>query len=148
MQGVIGIHNPNFMRKGFSIVELIIVVVIVGILSTFAVPQFAVTKERTLDNEAIALLGLIRAAERAYRMEESTYYPSVGSDSAIATINSNLRLSLPATSSWTYIVASTGISTATRTGGPRTPRVWSLNASAACEKPTCNGAGCFGAGGC
>jgi prepilin-type N-terminal cleavage/methylation domain-containing protein len=133
----------SFMRKGFTLVEVIIVVIIVGILVSFALPPFMVTKERALDSEATSVLGLIRDADRAYRMEQSTFYPAAGTDTVISTINTNLRLSIPTTSSWNYSVASTGIITATRTTGPRTPRVWTVSAVAAGTDPTCAGAGCL-----
>lgn len=115
------------MPKGFTLVELIVVLIVIGILTTFAVPQFAVTKERALDREVISTLGIIRAAERAYRMEESAFYPASGTTSDINTINTTLRLSLPFVSpSWTYSVG--GISTATRTAGSRI-RIWSMDAA-------------------
>lgn len=137
------------MRKGFTLVELIIVIVIIGILATFAMPQFASTKERTLDKEAQANLKLIQAAEKIYRMEMATYYPDCppcGSTSTITDINDKLKLSLPASSAnWIYTVSTTGSSigsaTATRVGAGA--RVWTISLiPGASDIPTCTGTGC------
>jgi len=139
------------MHKGFTLVELMIVVVVVGILATIVVPQFEITQERALDREAISTLGIIRAAERAYRMEEEEFFPAAGSLTTsvaanLADINRELRLSLTATLSWMYTLNSTGVITAVRTGGSRA-RTWTVNAAAACENPACSGA-CLSLGGC
>ncbi|MDD5120852.1 MAG: type II secretion system protein [Candidatus Omnitrophica bacterium] len=126
------------MHKGFTLVELIIVITVIGILVAFASPQFAVTKERALDREAKATIALIQAAEKIYKMEEGPYYPSpAGSTSNIANINANLRLSLPVSSSaWTYTVNSAAqTATATRSG-----RTWTATFTGG--DPSCSGAGC------
>ncbi len=136
------------MRKGFTLVELIIVVVIIGILATFAMPQFAKTKERTLDKEAQANLKLIQAAEKIYRMENDlgTYYPGGAATNDITAINDNLKLSLPASNTnWTYAVTATdpatANATATRVGSGA--RVWTiLLTSGASDVPCCSGTGC------
>ncbi len=148
------------MHKGFTLVELMIVVIVIGILSTIGVPQFAITQERALDREAISTLGIIWAAERAYRMEEEEFYPDVASGRIslisnvagdLILINRELRLSIPAISSWTYTLNRTGVITARRTDGPRIGRIWTVSAVAgACENPTCSpvgATGCFNAGG-
>jgi len=132
----------NFLT-GFTLTELIIVMVVVGILAAFAVPQFAVTKERALDREAKATLALVRAAERVYKMEVmDNYYPygALTTTNNISLMNTNLRLSLPATASpnWLYSIdnsASTGKALATRSG-----RTWTLDAAGVSEDPTCTGA--------
>lgn len=121
--------------RSFTLVELIIVVIIIGILATFAMPAFRVTQERALDNEAKANLKLIQAAQKIYRMEMGSYYPPSGSTSDIATINQNLKLSLTATN-WTYSVDLSGTATAARVSGAA--RTWTLLIAG--QEPTCSGA--------
>ncbi|MBU0547290.1 MAG: type II secretion system GspH family protein [Candidatus Omnitrophica bacterium] len=113
-------------KKSFTLIELLIVVVIIGILAALALPGFGTSKERVLDREAKANLALIQAAEKIYRMESSFYYPSSGSTSVIADINTNLRVNLPTgASSWTYAVdGDSDETTASRL--PSSSRVWTL----------------------
>jgi len=108
------------MNKGFSLIELIIVIVVIGILATFASPQFAVTKERALEREARAAIALIQAAEKIYRMEEGPYYPSPsGTVTSIPNINSFLRLDLPTNATgWVYSVNSSAQQATARRNKP------------------------------
>jgi prepilin-type N-terminal cleavage/methylation domain-containing protein len=129
------------MERGYSFIELLIVVLIVGILVSFATPQFLNTKERALDNEAKANLRLIQAAQKIYKMESpiDEYYPLDGSSQDdIGIINTNLRLSLPAAANWGYTAYDTGQTKATRSG--MGGRVWTLNAGV--DNPTCAGSNC------
>lgn len=130
------------MKKGFTLIEVLVVLVIVGVLAAIALPNFNVMQEKTLDREAKASLALIRAAERVYRMEAGTnYYPydSYTSTNNVSLINTNLRLSLPTVASpkWSYSInnaTSTGIAQATRAG-----RTWTLDAAGSSEDPVCTG---------
>lgn len=111
-----GVNMIN--KKGFTLLELFIVLIIIGILASLAIPNFGKTKEYTLDKEAISNLKLIQAAEKGHYLDMNTYYPSSGSESNVTNINSNLKVSLPSGSnrSWNYAVWSTGCSRATRNG--------------------------------
>lgn len=105
-------------KKGFSLVEVVVVIIIIGILVALALPGFGVTKERTLDKEAKASLRLIQAAQKIYRMEMGFYFPrdpsnpTGRSSSDVSEINTSLkvRLRLPPTPpqalSWNYMVDS------------------------------------------
>ena len=59
--------------KGFTLVELIIVIVIVGILSIVAVPIYRGYTKKAIATEAKALLGSIGTSEKVYYAEFGNY---------------------------------------------------------------------------
>lgn len=60
--------------KGFTLVELIIVIVIVGILSIVAVPIYRGYTKKAIATEAKTLLGSIATSEKVYYAEFGVYY--------------------------------------------------------------------------
>jgi prepilin-type N-terminal cleavage/methylation domain-containing protein len=93
-------RNLQFLT-GFTLIELIVVVVIMGILAGIMVPKYMQAKERAIDKQAKAILCLIRAAEINYARDTGSFY---GPDSiiAISSINSNLGLELADNGNWVY----------------------------------------------
>jgi len=91
------------MNRGFTLLELLIVVIVIGILATLAIPSYNRSKEQALGKEALTNLRLIAAAEKIYRMETTTFWPSAGTSWSLAEINSNLRLYLT-TTNWTWSI--------------------------------------------
>jgi len=63
------IHN----RKGFTLIELMIVVVIIGILAALAIPRFMQATTKSKQSEAKQLLKQVYTMERAYRQETGLY---------------------------------------------------------------------------
>ncbi len=59
--------------KGFTLVELVIVIVIVGVLSIVAVPIYRGYTRKAMVTEGKSLLGSILNAEKIYFAEHSNY---------------------------------------------------------------------------
>lgn len=91
------------MRKGFTLLELLIVVVVIGILASIAIPQFFRVAERARAAEAINILGAVRRAEIRYYSEHGVLTSS----------GAQIDLELPPKKFFTSFV----MSTPTYTGG-------------------------------
>lgn len=106
-----------FSKKGFTLVELLMVVIIIGVLVTIAIPNYTRAVERSKGSKAKGTLDAIRKAELQYRAL---------SDSYTATIDNLTEVDLPITNiaadnDWTYTIAatvSTVTITAARKAGP------------------------------
>lgn len=64
--------------KGFSLVELMVVVAIIGILATIAVPQIQKFIAKSRQAEARSALGTYYTAQKTFFSEYSVYYPGFG----------------------------------------------------------------------
>ncbi|MDD4980851.1 MAG: type II secretion system protein [Candidatus Omnitrophica bacterium] len=60
------------MKKGFTLLELIVVMIIIGILATLGIQQYARATERARGAEARQILGQIRATAAGYRLQNGT----------------------------------------------------------------------------
>lgn len=60
-------------RKGFTLIELMIVVAIIGILAAIAIPNFLRFQAKSKQSEAKELLSTIYTAEMAYFAEQNEY---------------------------------------------------------------------------
>jgi type IV pilus assembly protein PilA len=75
-------HMSN--RKGFTLVELMIVVAIIGILAAIAIPNFLNFRLKAKTSEAKSNLGAIRSTEVAYFAEWNWY---VGGQTPVPMVN-------------------------------------------------------------
>lgn len=71
--GVMGKIRAKRGQKGFTLVELAIVIVIIGVLASFGVPRFRDAVERSKAGESLNYLSAVRAAQERYHAREGTY---------------------------------------------------------------------------
>lgn len=95
--------------KSFTLIELVIVVIIVGILATLGITQYGSYRENVFDHEAQADLRLILAGERIRRMDDSELgghqYNEYEACADTLAVNTNLELTITITNpAWTYRV--------------------------------------------
>jgi type IV pilus assembly protein PilA len=60
-------------RKGFTLVELAVVIIIIGVLAAFGVPRFLDSVERSKAAEAFNYMSAVRAAQERYQVRQGTY---------------------------------------------------------------------------
>ncbi len=89
------------LKKGFHLIELLVVLLVLGILVSFAIPVFRNFKDKIYDKEAQSNLVLLRSAQENYRIEMNQY---IACDNT-SDCNRELGLDLPpADAGWNYSV--------------------------------------------
>jgi prepilin-type N-terminal cleavage/methylation domain-containing protein len=88
-----------FKRSGFTLLEVLIVVIIIGILAAIALPQYVSTLEKARSAEALTALGSLRSA-----MDRYWYDQLAGSSYTTLTDLSLLDVTVD-TTKWTYSIS-------------------------------------------
>lgn len=88
------------MRKGFTLLEVLIVVIIIGILAAIALPQYMSTIEKARSAEAVAQLGSFRAA-----MERRWYDQYASGSYTAAATTAALDVEVSTEGRWVYTVS-------------------------------------------
>ena len=92
--------------KGFTLVELLVTIAIVGILAATAFPAYRTWQQRAFSSEAKVMLKQLINAEIAYYLENEEFYPpgggpiSIGHDlvdppDATESVRQNLNITIP-----------------------------------------------------
>ncbi|HNX68137.1 MAG TPA: prepilin-type N-terminal cleavage/methylation domain-containing protein [Candidatus Omnitrophota bacterium] len=98
---------PGRTGKGFTLVEILIVVVMIGILASLVIPRFTGHADRAKAAEAITIMGAIRRAALGY-YDEKRDWPTIGSVTTPATaaeIQTQLAITFGSPASgWSFAV--------------------------------------------
>jgi prepilin-type N-terminal cleavage/methylation domain-containing protein len=101
----------NLNRSGFTIVELLIVIVVIGILAGLVFVQFNNVQGRARDSERKADIRLIESKLAEYRADNSSY-PAALSD--LTDIPADALVVGSTTEGYTYVATPSGCTTAAK----------------------------------
>ncbi len=114
--------------RGFTLIELMIVVIIIGVIASLAIPRFMNTTARSKQSEAQGILKQIYTQERCYYQEHGTYTIDIAA----------LGVEIMASSWYIYSIALNGNGTAftAQANAPNpgidddpTPDIWAVDGS-------------------
>lgn len=74
-------------RRGFTLVEILVVIAIIGLLSAFMVPKLLGVQDRGKDTAVKSVMHSVQLAIEAYHMENEVY--PMGSDITVAALCEN-----------------------------------------------------------
>ncbi len=66
-------ETRSVFRKGFSLIELLVVVIVVAILSAVSLPQYTKMVEKSRMRDAESKLAMMFQAQRIYRLDWNSY---------------------------------------------------------------------------
>ena len=105
------------VKKGFTLLELIIVIIIIGVLATLGFSQYTKMIEKGRAAESRAILGTLRTEQTAYYLENGIY------TAVITELGGGEPTACAVTHYFFYTCANTGTCTATRcSAGGKNPQ--------------------------
>ncbi len=82
-------------RKGFTLVELAVVIVIIGVLAAFGVPKFLQSVEKSKATEAFNFWAAVQSAQERYIAQNGVYATVTDATAAASSTANPLDIVLP-----------------------------------------------------
>lgn len=99
-------ENMTKMRRvlewGFTLMELMVVVIIIGVIAAFAIPNYNKSIQKAHERDMLAQLTSIHAANLLYRSYDGKYWYAAGDPQDLVAINSALSINIIANAGTTY----------------------------------------------
>ena len=86
--------NCKGQKNGFTIVELIVVVIVMGAIAGFAIPNYTRSVENAHYQDAMLQLKAIHSAQQIYKARSGQFWPTDGSSHGASDMNNELNLNL------------------------------------------------------
>lgn len=120
-------------QRGFTLIELMIVVGVIAILAAIAIPNYLEQSRKGRRSEAMDAVGSVQMALERWRAENTSYAGCTACTSGVGT--SNYKVDVSNATGTTYTI------TATKQGKQQNDRCGNLVATNS-SKPTWSGADC------
>ncbi len=90
--------------SGMTLIEIIVVIIILSVLGSLAIPRFGLTLARQEVAEVATHLRAVHAAQQVYRFNTGVYWPSADcAGDCRAALNGALGLSIPSKTGWVLV---------------------------------------------
>lgn len=106
--------RPNRPQSGFSLFELLVTMVILGILAAVALPSFTDSIRKGRRSDAVARLSDVQQAQERYRSNNSTYAGSLDDIGVSVPSTSHYSVSISNASARGYTATATARSTSSQ----------------------------------
>lgn len=78
--------NQMYTQKGFTLIELMVVIAIIGILASIAIPAFSKYRTNSFNASAVSDMRNIATAEELYYVDNQAYLDLVATTGVLASI--------------------------------------------------------------